>query len=140
MLIRKSNSILLVHNSNKARPSIHGGRNNQDHHGDHDGDDDQHAGSCGTEAEQEEVVDIRYQNTLDRNHTADPGGGGGGDAVAVVVVESLPDNPAEGSLRDVDEAVVLVVVGMEIQTLVEDNYSLDLILRKNFSSTSVELK
>lgn len=62
-------------------------------------------------------MDIRYQNTLDRNHTADPGGGGGGDAVAVVVVESLPDNPAEGSLRDVDEAVVLVVVGMEIQTL-----------------------
>lgn len=78
---------------------------------------------------------IRYQNTLDRNHAADRGGGG--DAVAVVVVESLLDNPAEGSLRDVDEAVVLVVVGMEIQTLVEDNYSLDWILRKFFSSTSV---
>jgi len=43
-------------------------------------------------------VDIRYQNTLGTNHTAD------GDAVAaaVVVVGSLPE-PAKGSLRDDDD-------------------------------------
>lgn len=70
-------------------------------------------------------MDIRYQNTLDRNHMVD------GDAAAVVGSLPVPDNPAEGSLRDVDEAVVLVelgslrdvdevvvlVVGMETQTL-----------------------
>lgn len=107
--------------SKRKTHTIHGGRNNNEDH--HDGDDDQHAGSCGTEAEQEAVVDIRCQNTLDRNHTADRG-----DVVAAaaVVVESLLDNPAEGSLRgdddDDDEAVVLVVVGMEIQTLTKFNF------------------
>lgn len=57
------------------------------------------------------VVDIRYRNSLGKNHRADD------DEVAVVAEGSLQGNPVEGSLRTVE--VEVVVEGKQIRTLTE---------------------
>lgn len=89
----KNHTSLLTRNRNRAH---------------RDGDDDPRAGSYIGDAEEEEVVDTRYQNSPGRIHTA-------GAAAEAAAEGTLPRIPAVGTLPHIP--AVVAVEGKEIRTL-----------------------